>query len=478
MAAVPAALTTTVTELPESRVRVRVQVTPAEIESRLQSKARELGREMKLPGFRRGKVPPPLVIQRVGREAVLEEAVRDTLGDWYAEAIDAAGIATVGDPTLDLADLPKQGAALEFSIEIGVLPGAKLGQYKGLEVARRDASVQEEEISREIDGLRERLARLETVDRPAAAGDFVVADYIGSSAGETFEGGEGRDQLVELGSGNLIPGFEDGLRGIAAGETRSIDLTFPADYPSEELAGADASFAVTAKEIKQKLLPEVDEDLAVDMGFDSVHELREDIRGRLGEALEKQVDAEFREAALDAAVAQAQVQTPEALVQAKAREMWDRMLHTLSHRGISREAYLKITGRDQDDLLAELAPEAEQSLRREAVIAAVIEAEQIVPSEQQLLEAVAPTAEREGMEPPALLDRLRASGRLGDLTGDLAARSAVELIAAEAKPIPVELAKAREKLWTPQSEQRASAAAGDLAGGSDSPPARLWTPGR
>lgn len=474
MAAVSSAgaLTTTVTELPESRVRVQVQVAPEEIQTRLESKARQLGREMKIPGFRRGKVPAPLVIQRVGREAVLEEAVRDTLGNWYADAIDSAGLATVGDPKLDLADLPAQGAALEFSIEIGVLPHATLGQYKGLEVGRRQASVEEEAISQEVDGLRERLARLETVDRAAASGDFVVADYVGSIDGEPFSGGEGRDQLVELGSGNLIPGFEEGLSGMAAGEARSIDLTFPADYPNEQLAGAQATFAVSVKEVKRKQLPEVDEDFAVDMGFDSVQELRDDIRSRLTEAEEKRVDAEFREAALDAAAAQAQVQTPEALVAAKAQEMWERMLHSLSHRGISREAYLKITGRDQDDLLAELAPEAEQSLRREAVIAAVVEAEQIVPSEQELTEALAPTADREGMEPRAVLEQLRSSGRLEDLTGDLAARQAVELIAAEAQPIAPELAEAREKLWTPQSEQS------EQAGASDRASARLWTPDR
>ncbi len=466
------ALKTTVTELPDSRVRVQVQVAAEEIQTRLESKARQLGREMKIPGFRRGKVPAPLVIQRVGREAVLEEAVRDTLGNWYADAIDSAGLDTVGDPKLDLDDLPEQGAALRFSIEIGVLPRATLGQYKGLEVGRREVSVEEQAIAQEIDGLRERLARLESIERAADSGDFVVADYVGSIDGEPFAGGEGRDQLVELGSGNLIPGFEEGLSGMAAGETRSIDLTFPADYPNEQLAGAQATFAVSVKEVKQKQLPEVNEDFAVDMGFDSVDELREDIRARLAEAEGKRVDAEFREAALDAAAAQAQVQTPEALVQAKAREMWERMLHSLSHRGISREAYLKITGRDQDDLLAELQPEAEQSLRREAVIAAVVEAEQILPSEQELLEAVAPSAEREGMEPPAVLEQLRSNGRLGDLTDDLAARQAVELIAAEAQPIALELAEAREKLWTPQSEQR------EHAGASDQPAARLWTPDR
>jgi trigger factor len=471
VAAVSLALKTTVTALPESRVRVRVEVPPNEVEVRLERKARQLGREMRIPGFRRGKVPAPLVIQKVGREIVLEEAVRDTLGNWYSDAIDTAGIVPVGDPQLDLSDLPAEGAALEFSIEIGVLPTAKLGDYKGLEVGRREAVVEDEAIEREIDGLRERLARLETVERPAALSDFVVVDYVGSVDGEHFQGGEGRDQLVELGSGNLIPGFEEGLAGAAAGETRTIDLSFPADYPNQELAGKDASFEVTVKEVKHKQLPELGEDFAVDMGFDSVDELREDIRGRLGEAEVKRVDAEFREAALDMAVAGAHIETPETLVQAKAREMWDRMLHTLSHRGISREAYLKITGREEEDLIAELAPEAAQSLRREAVIAAIVAAEEIVPSKEDVLEALAPTAVREGTEPRELLSQLEKSGRLEDVREDLAARQAVERIAAEAKPIPLEQAQAREKLWTPDSDER------DLAGGEDEA-ARLWTPER
>jgi trigger factor len=471
VATVPATLKTTVTELPESRVRVQVQVPSSEIEARLERKARQLGREMKLPGFRRGKVPAPLVIQRVGREVVLEEAVRDTLGNWYSDAIDTAGIVPVGDPQLDLADLPQRGGALEFSIEIGVLPTAKLGDYKGLEVGRREVAVEDDAIEREIDGLRERLARLETVERPAASGDFLVVDYLGSIDGEPFKGGEGRDQLVELGSGNLIPGFEEGLDGAAAGETRTIELSFPADYSSAELAGTDATFEVTVKEVKHKQLPEVDEDFAVDMGFDSVAELTEDIRARLGEADGKRVDAEFREAALDAAVAGAHVDTPETLVQAKSREMWDRMLHSLSHRGISREAYLKITGREEEDLIAELAEEAAQSLRREAVIAAIVAAEAIVPSEQDLLEVLTPTAEREGIEPHKLFEQLRESGRLEDVREDLAARQAVELIAAEAKPIPLERAQAREKLWTPDSDEQ-----GD--GAAESAGARIWTPDR
>ncbi|HMD52136.1 MAG TPA: trigger factor [Solirubrobacteraceae bacterium] len=479
-----AAVTTTVTELGDSRVRLEVQVPAGEVEGRLESKARQLGRDLKLPGFRRGKVPAPLVIQRVGREVVLEEAVRDTLSSWYSDAIEAAGIVPVGDPQLDLGELPSHGHALEFSIEIGVLPKAELGAYEGLEVPRREAEVGEDQIEGEINAMRERLARLETAERPAAEGDYVVIDYVGSlpvegAAGEEersepFAGGEGRDQLVELGGGNLIPGFEAGLLGSLAGETRTIGLTFPADYPAAELAGRDASFEVTVKEVKRKELPAVDEDFATDAGFEDLQELREDIQGRLLEVEEARVQAEFRQAALDAAVAAAEVPVTPELVRARAKEMWERMLHSLSHRGISREAYLQVTGREEPDVLAEMEPEAELALRREAVITAVVLAESISPSEEELLEAIAPTAEREGVEPDTLLADLRKAGRLEDVREDLAARSAIDLIAERAKPIPIAQAQAREQIWTPGQEKV------QRTGGEQAPvaPGRLWTPDR
>jgi trigger factor len=487
----PSALTTTVTELPESRVRVQVQVPPGELEERIEHKARQLGRELKLPGFRRGKVPAPLVIQRVGREAVLEEAVRDTLGSWYADAIDSTGIVPVGDPQVDLGELPPRGESLQFSIEIGVLPKAQLGEYRGLEVGRAEPVVEEEQVQHELDQLRDRLARLEAVPRPAQRGDFVVLDYAGALVGDAgepapFAGGEGRDQLVELGSGSLIEGFEDGLVEASAGERRTLALTFPADYPRAELAGRAASFEVTVKEVKRKQLPEVDDDLAIDTGFDTVQELREDIRRRLLESQQQRLESEFREAALDAAVALADVEVPQALIDARAQEMWERLLHSLSHRGISREAYLSISGRSEREIQDELIPEAELALRREAVLTAVVVAEGISPGEQELLEAVAPTAEREQTAPVAVLERLRAAGRLEELREDLAARRAMELIAAAAKPIPIEQARARDRLWTPakeraeQAQQERADAQEQGAAGIGSPggsgTGRLWTP--
>jgi trigger factor len=482
--AVKRSVKTTVTELPDSRVRVQVEVPPDEVEGRVEQRARQLGRQLKLPGFRKGKVPAPLVLQRVGREAVLDEAVRDSLASWYSDAIVTAGIVPVGDPKVDLGDLPPQGQALEFSIEIGVLPKAELGEYEGLEVARRQATAADELIEQEVEAMRERLARSDTVEREAGDGDYVVVDYVGylppedpsglepAHPAEPFEGGEGRDQLVELGGGNLIPGFEEGLLGSAAGETRTIELKFPADYGAEHLAGRDASFEITVKEVKEKRLPEVDEDFAIDAGFDDVQELREDIRGRLLEADEQKIEGEFREAALDAAVAKATVPITAELTQARAKEMWERMLHSLSHRGISREAYLQIVAREEAEILADMLPDAEQALRREAVLTAIVAAEGIVPSEEDLLEAMGPVAEREGVEPEKLLADLKSAGRLEEVREDLAARQAVEFLAERATPISMEQAAAREQLWTP--EQGAGGEGGEAA----AEPAGLWTPDR
>jgi trigger factor len=214
------ALTTTVTELPESRVSVSVEVAAEEIQRSLESQARKLGREMKVPGFRTGKIPPAVVIQRIGREPILDEAVRDRLTDWYMKAVDESGIAPVGDPDvdLDLAKLPGEGKPLTFSFEVGVRPTATLGGYRELEVPRREPRADPEVVDGQIEEMRERFARLEVVDRPAEDGDFVILDFVGTIDGEPFEGGEGRDQLVEVGAGRLIPGFEEGLVGVAAGE--------------------------------------------------------------------------------------------------------------------------------------------------------------------------------------------------------------------------------------------------------------------
>src|SRR5918999_2800772 len=225
----PAAVNTKTTELGDSRVRVDVEVPSDALEREMQTAASAIGREMRVPGFRSGKVPAQVVIQQVGREAVLDEAVRRGLPGWYEEAVTDAGINTVGDPKVDLADLPERGSPLAFTIEVGVVPEAQLGDYKGVEAGRREPEVADDEIDAELGRLRESLASLETVEREAADDDFLVLDYTGSVDGEPFEGGEARGYLLELGSGRLIPGFEEQLRGAKAEEDREVKVTFPDD---------------------------------------------------------------------------------------------------------------------------------------------------------------------------------------------------------------------------------------------------------
>ena len=447
MAATP--VTTTVEELPESRVRVQAEVPPEEIERRIAQAARALGRDLRVPGFRAGKVPPPVIVKRVGRDAVLDEAIRGSLGRWYTAAIDAASIVPVGDPDIDLGDPPAEGEPLRFSIEIGVRPTATLGEYKGLEVGRREPEVSDEAVEAELDRLRERTATLDTVERAAEQGDFVVMDFLGSIDGTPFPGGEGRDQMVELGSGRLVPGFEEQLTGASAGDEKTVSITFPDDYGADELAGKEAQFAVTVSEVKAKTLPELDDDFAADQGFDSLDELKADIRERAAEAEKGRIEAEFRETVLDAAVAGATVEVPDALVEARSREMWEQMAHSLSHQGIQKEMYLQISGKTEEDIIQDGKEDAGTGLRREAVLAAVVEAEGIEVSEDELLEAVAPSAEGERTSPKKLLERLRNAGRVDELRRDLATRKAIDLLAEAATPITVEQAEARGKLWTP-----------------------------
>jgi trigger factor len=461
-----ATVKTNVTELPESRVRVDAEVPAEEVERKLQQAARKLGGQLRIPGFRKGKVPPPVVMRRLGRDAVFDEALRSSLSEWYIDAIDTAGIAPIGEPDINFAeDVPGQGEPLAFSIEIGVRPTAKLGQYKGLEVGRREPAVDDAAVDAEVERLRDRLATLDTVERPAETGDYVVLDYLGRVDEEPFPGGEGRDQLIELGSGRLVEGFEDQLIGASAGDERSVSVTFPADYVAE-LAGKDATFDVKVGEVKAKRLPELDDDFASEASeFDTLAELREDVAGKLRHADEHAVEREFEQAVLEAAANEAEVELPDTLVHARAHEMLEQTFSALARQGIGKDTYLKIAGKDEEELAHEAEPEAAAALRREAVLAAVVTAEKIDPSDEDLLEALAPAAERDSSDPAELMERLRKAGRLEELRQDVATSRAAELLVREATPITVEQAQAREKLWTPGKEA------------SESGSGQLWTPG-
>ncbi|MGH2922468.1 MAG: trigger factor [Solirubrobacterales bacterium] len=458
---------TNVTELPDSRVRVEASVDPGDVEAKLTETAKRLGGEMKLPGFRKGKVPSEMVLQRLGRETVLTETLESSLGDWYERAMIDSKVTPVGDPKLDLSELPDKGEPLRFAVEVAIRPTATLGNYKGLEVGRASGEPPEEAVETELERLREGFARLNPVDRAAGDGDVALIDYRGEIDGEPFEGGEAKDYLLEIGTGRVLPELEQGLRGAKAGEQRKVEVGFPDDYPAEEVAGKSAEFTVKVGEVREKELPELDDDFAAEASeFETLDELRDEIRTRIGELVENQAAERFREAALDAAVAEATVEIPDAVVRARAEEMWSRIARRLREQGMDPDNYLQLQGKSRDEIVAEARPDASRALKREALLAAVADAEGIEITEDDMLEAlqIPPGHEDHGHpEPAEALAELRGSGREELLAEDLRMRRALELIAEEANPIPIEQAEAREQIWTPESEREEKGA--------------LWTPG-
>ena len=440
------------TELDDSRVRLDVEVPGDAVEQELQRVAQAAGKDMKIAGFRKGHVPPQVVIQHLGRPALLNEAVQHAMPEWYEEAVNAAGIAPVGHPKVDIGDVPEgKGTPLTFTVEVSVRPKATLGEWKGVEAPKREAEAPDEAVDAEVERLREALASLEPVERAAQSGDFLVLDYTGYVDDEAFQGGEGRGQTIELGAGRLIPGFEDQLVGAAPGEDRTLNVSFPDDYGAEELAGKDARFETNVKEVREKRMPELDDEFALQAGgFDTLDELREDISRRLREADEGNADREFREAALDAVVDNAKMDIPADVIHGKAHDIWHQMEHRLRRQGIDPAQYVAITGKTEEDLIKEAEPDAEKSLRREAVLAAIVEAEKIEPSDDELLDALreaTPDADDESLK--KALTQLDKDGRLAVLREDVAMRKAVDLVAENAKPIEPALAEARGKIWTP-----------------------------
>jgi trigger factor len=458
---------TTVKELPDSRVRVDVDVDPKDVEGSINRTAQQLGQDMKLPGFRKGKVPPEMVVQRLGRETVLTQALESSLADWYERAMLDSGVNPVGDPKLDLPDLPDEGKPLRFSIEVAVRPGATLGDYKGLDVGRPEPEVPNEAVEGELGRLREGFAKLNPVDREGKPGDVLLIDYEGKIDGEPFEGGTARDYLLELGEGRVLPELEKALEGAKPGDDRQAQVPFPDDYPAETVAGKSGEFEIKVREVREKELPELDDDFAAEASeFDTLAELREHISDQIKAVLERQITERFQESALDAAVANATVDLPEPVVNARAEEMWRRVERSLQRQGMDADSYLQIQGKTREEMIEQARPEAEQALKREAVLEAVAEAEGIEVTEEDMLEAlqVPPGHEDHGHPEPAdALEEIRKGGREDLLRDDLRMRRALELLAEEANPIPMEQAQAREEIWTPEKEREEKGS--------------LWTPG-
>jgi len=445
-------LKTSVQELPESRVRLEVEVPEEHVKHAIEHAASDLAGTMKIPGFRKGKVPFPVVLARVGRDALWQEAVRSHIEGWFWSAAATSGIRPVSNPELEFGDQPAGDDAFLFTATVAVVPKPGLPDWTALEVAAPEPEVPAESVDAEIDELRATIAELvPVVDRPARLGDTVVLDLTGK---ETH-----RDYVAEIGSDRLLEEVDEAIVGMLPGETMAVAF--------ELIDGSRESVEVTVKEVKEKLLPAADDELArAASEFDTLAELRADIEAHLREQLEAELDALFREAAVDALVAGStfDAKAMESVVEGRTRELVGGLVRSLERRGISVETYLAATGMTQEQVIARMRAEADQSLRRELVLEAVAGQAGIDVSDEEVEQLIREQAQEAEEDPGEAVSHMHEHGAFEQLRGDLRLKKALDEVVAGAKRIPVELARAREKLWTPGKEK------GPVE-------TKLWTPG-
>ncbi len=452
-------------ELPESRVRVDVEVAANDVQAQLELASGSLGKDLKMPGFRKGKVPPDIVLKRLGREAVFQQMLRDSLEDMYRRALMTAEIGPIGEPKFEFGEMPNSGEALNFSIEVGVRPKTKLGKYKGIEAGKREIEVSKESVDEEIERLRQSVAQLEPVERSLKEGDYSVLDFEGKVDGEVFDGGVARDYSLEIGSNSLLEGFEEQLIGASADEERQVEIVFPDDYREDRLAGKKAVFDVKVKAVQEVTLPDTEDELARQVSeFDTIGELRSDIEEKLGQVQERSIEQEYIEAVLDSAVKESEVDLPDDIVYARAHEMWHQMEHKLQQQGISPDKYAEIVGKDQEQVLEDLKVSAARDLKRESLLVAVVEKENLQVADDELLDAIGSATQGDEVSPSDLLEQLESSGQDKAFREDLVTRKAAKFLTEASKAISVERAQAKDKLWNPEKEKPGEGA-------------EIWTPG-
>ncbi len=445
---------TKVEELPESRVRLEVEVPEEDVQHAIEHAASDLAESLRIPGFRKGKAPVTVVAARVGREALWEEAVRSHLDGWFWNAAATSGVRPVASPEVEVGDgPPDEGQAFRFTATVAVVPTPELADWTELEVGVPEAEVPVELVDAELDVLRGSVAELAPVEhRPAQPGDLVVIDMEGAEIGATQ-----RDYVVEVGSGRLVDEIEAALVGMSAGETHEVEF---------ELADEQkATVEVAVREIRERVLPPLDDDVArAASEFETLAELRSDIEAQLREQLEGELDLKLRQDAVDALVAASTFDSLEPMVDRRTAELATGFVRSLERRGLSLEVYLAMTGQTQEQIVGRLREEAEQALKRELALDAVADKLGLEVPDEEIEALVRREADETGEDPDALLTAARESAGFEQLRGDLRMRKALDEVVAGINRIPVELARAREKLWTPEKEKAPTEM-------------KIWTPG-
>ncbi len=422
-----------VEKLEKNMAKLTIETGVEEFEKAIEKAYQKQKNKISIPGFRKGKVPRQMVEKMYGKEVFFEEAANIMIPDAYDKALDECEEEIVSSPQIEVTQI-EAGKPFVFTATVALKPEVKLGKYKGVKIDKIETEVTEEEVDAQIERERENNARNITVDdRPVEDGDMTTLDFEGFVDGEAFEGGKGENYPLTIGSGAFIPGFEEQLVGAKIGEETEVKVTFPEDYQAEHLQGKEAVFKCTVKEIRKKELPELNDEFASDISeFDTLAEYREDVKKNLQEQKTKDAKREREEAAVKAAVEDAEMEIPEAMLETQQKQMVDEFAQRITMQGISMEQYLQLTGSNYQQMVEQVKPQAEERVRSRLVLEAVAKAENLEATEEDYEEELKTMADVYQMEVDKVRELMRERDKKG-IMQDLAVRKAAEFIAENAK---------------------------------------------
>ncbi|UNL84386.1 trigger factor [Priestia koreensis] len=412
-----------------------VEVEAAQFDAALDKAFNKVVKQINVPGFRKGKMPRSLFEKRFGVESLYQDALDFVLPDAYGAAIDETGIEPVDRPEIDVEQI-EQGKTLVFTAKVTVKPEVKLGEYKNLEVEKLDATVTDEDVENELKTLQERHAELVVKENGKVEdGDTAVIDFEGFVDGEAFEGGKGENYSLEVGSGTFIPGFEEQLVGTEAGVDTEVEVTFPEEYHAEELAGKKATFKVKVHEIKAKELPALDDEFAkdVDEEVETLDALKAKTKERLETEKTNEADTALRDALVEKAAENAEVEIPEVMFESEVNRMLQEFEQRLQMQGLNLELYFQFSGQDEAALREQMKPDAEQRVKMNLTLDAIAQAENLVVDDSELSKELENMAGMYNVSVEQLKSML--GGNLDSLKEDLKIRKAIEFLVENSKTV-------------------------------------------
>ncbi len=416
-----------VEKLEKNMAKLTIEVPAQEFEDAIEKAYQKNKGKIQIPGFRKGKVPRKMIEQMYGKSFFYEDAANALIPDAYEKAVEECEETIVSSPKIDVTQI-EAGRPFIFTAEVALKPEVTLGKYKGVEVPKSDLTVTDEEVDADLNQQRENNSRMVTVERAVEDGDTAVIDFEGFVDGVAFEGGKGENYSLVIGSHSFIDNFEEQLVGKNAGEDVEVNVTFPEQYQSAELAGKPALFKVSIKEVKEKQLPELDDEFASDVSdFDTLAEYREDIKKKLGEKKEQDAKNAKEDAAVEAVIADAQMEIPEAMVETQQRQMLDDFAQRLQMQGMSLELYTQYTGQTPQAMLDSVKPQALKRIQSRLVLEAVAAAEKLQASEKDFENEINRMAESYKMEADKVKEIMGEAGKK-QIMEDLAVSKAADFL--------------------------------------------------